>query len=84
LQAGTLLFETGCDLFARRAMNALVGNLAFPMFEKKVFFSKRFEASPFECVTSHVSYTTFYLAFVLGFRWPTRHHVQAVMPTKID
>jgi hypothetical protein len=33
------LFETGCDLFARRAMNALVGNLAFPMFEKEVFFS---------------------------------------------
>src|SRR5258707_1527534 len=39
LQVGTLLFKTGCDLFARRAMDALVGYLAFPTFKKDVFFS---------------------------------------------
>src|ERR1700756_330953 len=38
LQGGTFLFKTGCDLFARGAMDALVGNLAFPMRKKEVFF----------------------------------------------
>jgi hypothetical protein len=39
LQGGTFLFKAGCDLFARRAMDALVGNLASPTFKKEVFFS---------------------------------------------
>ena len=39
LQVGTFLFKTGCDLFARRAMDALVGNLVSPTFKKEVFFS---------------------------------------------
>jgi hypothetical protein len=39
LQGGTFSFKAGCDLFARRAMDALVGNLASPTLKKKVFFS---------------------------------------------
>src|SRR5215469_2814353 len=40
LQIGPFLLKTSCDLFARCAMDALIGHLTFPTRKKEVFFSQ--------------------------------------------
>jgi hypothetical protein len=39
LKVRTFLLKTGHDLFARRAMDTLVGDTAFPVTKKEVFFT---------------------------------------------
>src|SRR6516164_10574644 len=55
LELSTFLFEKGNDLFARCSVNALVGNMTFPLSEKAVLFTSRLEAPSLQSVGAYVS-----------------------------
>jgi hypothetical protein len=63
LKMEAFLFKTDRYLFACGAMDTLVGNLVFPLLEKKVLFAKGFESSPFERVGAHIPNPWFHFAF---------------------
>jgi hypothetical protein len=50
LKVRPLLFKTGRYLLARRAMDALVGDTAFPITKKEVFLGKGLEAPALESI----------------------------------
>ena len=55
LKMRTFLLKTGHDLFTRRAMDTLVGDTAFPVTKKEVFFTQRLEAPvPSERWSAHM------------------------------
>src|SRR5580704_11716719 len=64
LQVPAFLFKTSGHLFACRAMDAFVGDTAFPIAKKEVFLGQGLEAPAFERVGSHVTDTAFHLTFV--------------------
>ena len=58
-----LFFKTGGHLFARGAVDALVGDTAFPMTQEEVFLGEGLEAPPLECIGPHVGYSPLYFPF---------------------
>ena len=40
LQVGAFFFKEAQNLFARRAVDTLIGDLSFPLLEKEVFFTQ--------------------------------------------
>ena len=44
LKVRTFFFEKGYDLFARGAVDVLVGDMTFPVRQKAVFFTQRPES----------------------------------------
>src|SRR5271166_5317885 len=50
LQVRAFFFKTGGHLLARRAVDALVGDTAFPMTQEEVFLGKGLESPPLECI----------------------------------
>ena len=56
-------FKTGGHLFARRAVDALVGDTAFPMTQEAVFLGQGPEAPPLECIGPKVGHSPLYFTF---------------------
>ena len=83
MQMWTFFFETGGHLLARRAVDALVGDTAFPMTQEEVFFSQGLEAPPLECIGPNVGHSPLYFPFVLRFRGATRDNVHAVVSAEV-
>ena len=44
LEVRTFFFEKGYDLFARRTVDTLIGDMTFPLRQEAVLFTQRFEA----------------------------------------
>jgi hypothetical protein len=65
LQVRAFLFKTGSHLFARRAMDAPVGDAAFPVTKKEVLLGQGLEATPLERVGPNVGHSPLDLTFVL-------------------
>ena len=84
LKVGTFLLKTGHDLFAGRAMDPLVGDTAFPVTKKEVFFTQRLEASSLQSIGAHVSDPALHFPFVLRRPGTTRNDMQAVVATKVS
>jgi hypothetical protein len=59
LEVRAFLFKTGSHLFARRAMDARVGDAAFPVTEKEVLLGEGLEATTLERIGPNVSYSPF-------------------------
>jgi hypothetical protein len=55
LQVRAFLFKAGRHLFARRAMDARVGDAAFPVAKEEVFLVQGLEATAHECIGANVS-----------------------------
>jgi len=76
--------KTGHDLFTRRAMDTLVGDTAFPVTKKEVFFTQRLEAPSLQSVGAHVSDPALHFTFVFRHPRTTRNDMHAVVPTKVS
>ena len=76
--------KTGHDLFAGRAMDTLVGDTAFPVTKKEVFFTQRLEASSLQSIGAHVSDPALHFTFVLRRPGTTRNDMHAVVATKVS
>ena len=63
LEVRPLLFKTGSYLLACRAVDALVGNTAFPIIKKVVFLGQGSEAPTLESIFPKVSHSPFHLTF---------------------
>ena len=57
------LFKAGGHLLARRAMDARVGNAAFPVTKEEVFLGQGLEATALERVGANVSYSPLHFTF---------------------
>ena len=66
LQVWAFLFKAGRHLFARRAMDARVGNAAFPVTKKEVFLGQGLEATALERIGANVSDSPLHLTFGMG------------------
>ena len=65
-------------------MDALVGDTAFPVTKKEVFFTQRLEAPSLQSIGAHVTDPALHFTFVLGHPGTTRNDMHAVVPTKIS
>src|SRR4029077_12660215 len=84
LEGRPLLFKTGSHLLARRAMDALVGDTAFPITKEEVFLGQGLEAPALESIVPKVGHSPLHLTFVLRHRGTTRHDVHAVVPAEVS
>ena len=83
LQMGAFLLEACGHLFAGRAVNAFVGDVLFPVSEKKVLLGQRLETSPFERVAPNVGHSALHLPLVLRHPRTAGHDVDVVMAAKV-
>jgi hypothetical protein len=84
LKVRPFLLKTSHDLFARRAMDTLVGDTAFPVTKKEVFFTQRLEAPSLQSVGAHVSDPALHFTFVLRRPGTTRNDMDAVVSAKVS
>ncbi len=83
LEVRTFLFKARAHLFARGAMDALVGDADFPLCQEEIFLRQGLEPPAFERIAAHVGNSPLHLPLVLRRPRSARHDSHAVMAAEV-